>query len=159
MPTELGRPFSIEWRGHPPHMLKPDEPVWYLFLKTYGKFFINLYYDCFVGGPNFTEEELKDPLNKLWRSNTVKRIDAIAELPDEVWIIEVATRPGPRSLGQLMTYQALWLEDPKIIKPEKMCLVCGVVDTDIAPSAAKFGAQIFVMRPPDGGEWPEIRYE
>jgi hypothetical protein len=158
MPTTLGKPFSVDWRGRPPHMLFPDIPVWYAFLETYGKFFINLYYDCWVGGPTLTKEQERDPLQRMWRANTVKRIDALAELENEIWIIEVATYPGPRSLGQLMTYQALWLEDPKIMKPEKMCLVCGGIDTDIGPSAAKFGVQTFVMPPDSGGKWPEPHY-
>jgi hypothetical protein len=139
-------------------MLYPDIPVWYTFLSQYGSLFINLYYDCFVGGPVLTPEEELDPLKRMWRSNTVKRIDVLAELADEIWIIEVATSPGPRSLGQLMTYQALWLEDTKIMKPEQMCLVCGSIDTDIGPSAAKFGAKIFVIPPEDGGQWPEPHY-
>jgi len=158
MPTTLGKPFSVDWRGKPPHMLFPDIPVWYAFLKTYGSLFTNLYYDCFLGGPTLTPEEEKDPMKRMWRSNTVKRIDAIAELPNEIWIIEVSTYPGPRSLGQLMTYQALWIEDPKIMKPEKMCLVCGGLDTDIGPSAAKFGVQIYVIPPDEGGHWPEPHY-
>ena len=140
-------------------MLFPDVPVWYAFLDTYGSLFKNLYYDCWVGGPTLTKEEEKDPLQLMWRVNTVKRIDALAELENQIWIIEVATAPGPRSLGQLMTYQALWLEDPKIMKPEKMCLVCGGIDTDIGPSAAKFGVQIYVIPPEGGGLWPEPHYE
>lgn len=158
MPTTLGNPFSVDWRGKPPHMLPPDYPVWYAFLEKYGSIFTALYYDCFVGGPHLTPEEEKDPMKRMWRANTVKRIDALAELEGEIWIIEVATYPGPRSLGQLMTYQALWLEDPKIMKPEKMCLVCGGIDTDIGPSAAKFGAEIYVIPPDDGGQWPEPHY-
>lgn len=158
MPTILGEQFSVKWRGKPPHMLPPDYPVWYAFLDKYGQLFERLYYDCLVGGPLLSPEEKKDPMKRMWRDNTAKRIDAIAELPDSVWLIEVATYPGPRSLGQLMTYQALWLEDPKIMKPEKMCLVCGGIDTDIGPSAAKFGAQIFVIPPAEGGQWPEPHY-
>jgi hypothetical protein len=88
-------------------MLFPDIPVWYAFLNTYGRFFKALYYDCFVGGPTLTEEQEKDPLERMWRANTVKRIDALAELENEIWIIEVATYPGPRSLGQLISGPAI----------------------------------------------------
>ena len=104
-------------------MLKEDVPVWYDFLDRYGYLFHKLYYDCLLGGPEYTEEQLKDPIIHMWRQNLSKRADAIAELDAEVWIIEVAENPGLRAVGQLNTYRALWMEDPKIMKPEKPILV------------------------------------
>ena len=145
MPTFLGRPYSIHWRGDPPHMLKEDVPVWYDFLDRYGYMFKALYYDCLLGGPEYTEEQLKNPLIRMWRQNLSKRADAIAELENEVWIIEVADFPGLRAVGQLNTYRALWMEDPKIMKPERPILVCRTIDTDLAKSLALYGGQIYVV--------------
>jgi len=145
MPTDLGNEYSTEWRGSPPHMLRPDVPVWYDFLAIYGPFFKALYYDCLLGGPFLTPAQKKDPYWRMWRANVAKRADAIAELENEVWIIEVNTSPGLRSLGQLMTYQSLWLEDPKIDKPEKMLLVAREIDTDALSAAARFGALVYIM--------------
>jgi hypothetical protein len=145
MPTFLGRPYSIDWRGDPPHMLKEDVPVWYDFLDRYGYMFHFLYYDCLLGGPEYTEEQLKDPIIHMWRQNLSKRADAIAELETEVWIIEVADNPGLRAVGQLNTYRALWMEDPKIMKPEKPVLVCRTIDTDLAKSLSLYGGQIYVV--------------
>lgn len=145
MPTFLGRPYSIDWRGNPPHMLQEDVPVWYDFLDRYGYLFQKLYYDCLLGGPEYTEEQLKDPIIHMWRQNLSKRADAIAELEHEVWIIEVADFPGLRACGQLNTYRALWIEDPKIMKPEKPVLVCRTIDTDLAKSLALYGGQIYVV--------------
>ena len=143
MPTRLGPTFSTRWRGKPPHMLSQDHECWYRFLDIYGRLFKSLYYDCWVGGPWLTPEEEKDPLMRGYRANTAKRIDALAELEDCIWIMEVATYPGHRSLGQLFAYQTLWLEDPKIPKMEELVLVCGGIDTDIAITAAKFGVRIY----------------
>lgn len=145
MPTLLGRPFSIDWRGRPPHMLATDIPVWYRFLDKWGELFLNLYYDSFLGGPSLTPEEEKDPMKRMWRANTAKRTDAIAETEKEVWLIEVANYPGMRAIGQLHTYQALWLEDPKIAKIERMLLVCERLDTDIGAAAGKFGFQVYIV--------------
>lgn len=145
MPTSLGREFTTGWRGRPPHMLDPDVPVWYRFLDKYGQFFERLYYDCLLGGPSFTEEELKDPINKMWRLNNSKRADAIAELDDEVWIIEVAERPGLRAVGQLMVYRNLWIEDTPIMKPEKIVLVASAFDHDLLASAAQMGIEIYIV--------------
>jgi len=145
MPTDLGRPYDITWRGDPPHMLKPDIPVWYRFLATYGPFFLNLYYDCLVGGPAYTPGQLKDPILRMWRHNLAKRLDALADLEHEVWIIEVAADPGLRSLGQLLTYQTLWVRDPKVLKPEKLVLVCDTIEPDLLDAAGQRSMQVFVV--------------
>lgn len=145
MPTTLGKPYSTDWRGDPPHMLREDLPIWYRFLDSWGHLFINLYYDVLLGGPALTPQQLEDPYWRMWRANTAKRADAIAELPNGVWIIEVAKTPGLRAVGQLQVYRSLWIEDPKIRKPESVLLVCQDVDTDLLASAARYGILIYVM--------------
>lgn len=145
MPTDLGRPYSLDWRGDPPHMLQVDIPLWYRFLERWGSGFLNLYYDCLLGGPILDAEEKKDPLKWMWRVNLAKRADAIAELEKEVWIIEVASDPGLRILGQLQTYRILWLRDPKITKIERMILVCERIDQDLLDAASMMGVLIYVI--------------
>jgi len=139
-------------------MLWPDIPVWYRFLDKWGHLFQSLYYDVLLGGPYLTPEQEKDPLQRMWRANTAKRADAIAELENEVWIIEVSLRPGLRALGQLMTYLALWCEDPKIMKLEIPVLVCEQIDTDLIAAAAKYGVRVYVtpLTPQRSPAWREI---
>lgn len=129
-------------------MLKTDVPVWYRFLEKWGAPFVNLYYDVLLGGPFLSPEQEQDPYWRGWRANISKRADAIAELRDSVWIIEVAQRPGLRAVGQLQVYRSLWIEDPKIRKPESVLLVCQDIDKDLLASAAKFGILIYVMPAP-----------
>ncbi|MBA7494459.1 hypothetical protein ES702_05035 [subsurface metagenome] len=145
MPTYLGKKFSIDWRGSPPHMLITDIPVWYRFLEVYGDRFKSLYYDCFVGGPWHTARELEDPMTRMWWANTAKRLDALAVLENEIWIIEVSQSPGLRSIGQLQSYRVLYLEDPKFPLIEKMVLVLEHIDTDVIASAGAYGIQCYVM--------------
>ncbi|MBW2091448.1 MAG: hypothetical protein JRI34_04895 [Deltaproteobacteria bacterium] len=152
MPTFLGKKFSVDWRGRPPHMLSPDIPVWYRFLEKYGHLFNELYYDCFVGGEYHTREELQDPITKMWWANTAKRLDAFAVLENEVWIIEVSRHPGFRALGQLQSYRFLYLEDPKFDKIEKVVLVLELIDTDIIAPAAAYGVACYVMPAEPGKE-------
>jgi len=92
-----------------------------------------------------TPEEEADPFKKMWRYNTSKRADAIAETETEVWVIEVADYPGLRAVGQLNVYQTLWIEDPKIIKPEKMVLVSERVDVDLLAACGRFGIQVYIV--------------
>ena len=126
-------------------MLQEDIPVWYRFLEREGQAFTALYYDVLLGGPWLSPEEERDPFKRGWRANTAKRADAIAELEDELWIIEVALDPGLRSIGQLITYQTLWLEDPKIVKALVMVMVCQRLDPDLAASYGKFNVRAFLV--------------
>jgi hypothetical protein len=52
---------------------------------------------------------------------------------------------GLRALGQIVAYQTLWQEDPKIEKIDKAVLVVETLDTDLGAAAAKLGALIFVV--------------
>lgn len=131
-------------------MLHTDVPVWYRFLERWGDLFTALYYDVLLGGPFLSPEEEEDPFKVMWRANVAKRADAIAELRNEVWIIEVAKNPGLRAVGQLLVYESLWLEDPKIAKPVKMVLVCEGVDQDLIASAARRKIHTWVMPAPPG---------
>jgi len=145
VPTDLGQTYSLDWRGDPPHMLKVDVPIWYRFLEKYGAPFLKLYYDCLLGGPYLTPDQMKDPYLKDYRLLNSKRADAIAELKDQVWIIEVAKEPGLRALGQVQVYRALWLRDPKIMKPEKVVLVSDRINPDLLDAAGMYGVQTFLV--------------
>lgn len=145
MPTDLGKKYSLDWRGNPPHMLERDVPVWYRFLEKWNSGFLNLYYDCLLGGPLLDDEEKKDPLKRMWRINLAKRADAIVELENEVWIIEVSADPGVRSIGQCHVYRSLWLRDPPINKLEKPVLVCERIDPDLLDAAGMYGVLVFVV--------------
>jgi len=145
MPTILGPKYSTDWRGKPPHMLAPDIPVWYKFLKEWSKHFVSLYYDCLLGGPAPAKDENKDAMARMWRALTCKRADAIAELENEVWLIEVSAYPGMRALGQLLTYHTLWIQDPKIDKPVIMVLVADQIDPDVRLSYRPYGVQLYLV--------------
>ena len=66
-------------------MLAPDIPVWYRFLERNRHLFLNLYYDCLLGGPTLTPDAETDTYERMWRALVAKRTDAIAELNNEVW--------------------------------------------------------------------------
>ena len=150
MPTTLNKAFSIDWRGQPPHMLQSDVPVWYKFLGRYGHLFKKLYYDCLLGGIHLSPGEEEDIYLRMWRQNTAKRADAIAELEDAVWIIEVADYPGLRAIGQLQVYRSAWLRDPVIPKPERLILVSERIDEDLLDATAMHGIDVYLL-PPDEG--------
>jgi hypothetical protein len=126
-------------------MLDQDVPVWYRWLDKYGSLLQALYYNCLLGGPFLSPEAEKDPFQRMWRYNTSKRADAIAEVQTEVWIIEVSSYPGLRAVGQLQVYQTLWIEDAKIQKPERLVLVAERCDEDLGAACGRFGIQVYLV--------------
>jgi len=139
MPTELGEAFSPTWRGFFPSMLEEDQPIWAKFLDKNPTLFQRLYYNVRLGGVVPGPEIGDEKMRHMYWQNTAKRIDALGELEKEIWIIEVAPKPGLRAVGQLQTYMALWFEDPKINKPAKGVLVCQSVDTDLERTLRFYG--------------------
>jgi hypothetical protein len=131
MPTELGEPFEITWRGDPQQMLPADVPLWHRFLDRYASNFERFFYNVRVGGPDVSTIEGDEVLKRMWYLNTAKRIDAIGEKENELWIIEVASSPYLRAVGQMLTYRFLWNLDPKINKPVKDVLLCYYLDSDL----------------------------
>ena len=131
MPTTLGDEFLPTWRGKYPAMLPEDHPIWDKFLDKNASLFDRIYYNVRVGGIYPPEEYGDEKMRKSFYEVTAKRIDALCELKNELWIVEVASRPGLRATGQLLTYLALWLDDIRIQKPVKMVLVANSIDEDL----------------------------
>lgn len=139
MPTLLGDPYSPLWRGRYPHMLHDDIPIWNRALDRDAHLFQRIYYDVRLGGVMTNQPGTDRKFRDMFFSVTAKRIDALAELENEIWIIEVAVRPGLRAVGQLMTYVALWFDDPKISKPAFGVLVANAVDADLQRTLDIYG--------------------
>lgn len=137
--TDIGLPYSPLFRGRYPHMEQQDWPVWEKFLDKHADKIKAVYYDVKVGGKPLDETNIDPAMVKMWFANTAKRIDAIAEFENEVWLIEVADYPGIRSVGQLATYMTLYAEDPKFPKPAIPVLVATQIDQDLEKTITLYG--------------------
>jgi len=89
-----------------------------------------------------------EAMKRMWYASTTKRIDCIGEKKKEIWIIEVASSPYLRAVGQCLSYKFLWEEDPKIKKPAKMILVCYFIDSDLKRILKHYGVTIVTIEPP-----------
>ena len=145
MPTELGQPYKVDWAGTPPHMLMTDLPVWKRFQEKFGSIFKHFYFDVKVGGPDISLIKADPAIAYMWWELKAKKIDVIAEKEDEIWIIEVATRPGLRAVGQILSYRALWALDPKIEKIAQYYLVSDTVDSDLEFSCLVNGIRVLLV--------------
>jgi len=148
MPTDIGPRFDITWRGDPQQMLPPDVPLWHRFLDRFDSLFLGFYYNVRVGGPDMTNVEASEAMKQMWYASTAKRIDAIGETKKDLWIIEVASSPYLRAVGQCLSYKFLWEEDPKIDKPSKMVLLCPFLDSDLKRILKHYAVEIIELPPP-----------
>lgn len=119
-------------------MLRPDFPVWDRFLDKYAGTILQIYYDVRVGNAGTEPGDVAIKMAQMYRAVTAKRIDALIEYAHEVWIVEVASAPGLRAIGQLATYHALYAQDPKIPKPTLAYLVCDSLDPDLQTALALY---------------------
>ncbi len=62
---------------------------------------------------------MKDLLSAV----TKKRVDAIGETEDAIWIFEVKPRVGMSALGQLINYFELYQQQYRPVKPVKLAAV------------------------------------
>jgi hypothetical protein len=145
MPTTLGKPFDVEWRGKPPHLLEIDTPVWYRFLKNHRPETINLHYDVYLGMHDMAREQLKDSMQRMWYYANAKRVDAVIETPTEIWLIEVSNILAIRAIGQALSYSVLYSQDPVIKKIERPVLVGEYMDLDLLGVAGKYGITVFLV--------------
>jgi len=95
-----------------------------------------------------TNVDADEAMKKMWYASTAKRIDAIGEKKNEIWIIEVASSPYLRAVGQCLSYKFLWEEDPKIDKPAKMILLCPFIDSDLRRILEHYKVKIITIEPP-----------
>lgn len=129
-------------------MLPADVPLWTAFLDRYASLFLRFYYNVRVGGPDISKIKSELSMAKMWYASTAKRIDAIGETEKDLWIIEVASSPYLRAVGQCLSYRFLWDEDPKINKPSKMVLVCYYLDSDLERILKHYSVEIIKLPSP-----------
>ena len=93
------------------HMKKDEACIWTKFLETTDLEFDRIIDDLHLGQgipPGLGEPPY---ITTLKQAITRKRVDAIAESPDTIWIFEVKPRVGMSTLGQLLSYYELYIKE------------------------------------------------
>jgi len=65
---------------------------------------------------------------RRWKELIAKRIDAVCEQPDRIWILEVTPRESTRALGALLVYGTLYQRQFAPGKPVLLGLVVEMAD-------------------------------
>lgn len=139
MSTDLGRSYTMEFAGQPPHMSREDTIIWDRYKPQLQPPPSLLYFDVGLGVGKPGDPALGENLNRAWTRLTQKRADVIAEFPNSVAIIELRDTAQSNAVGRLMMYAQLWNEDPPIKKQLQLQLVTNYADQDVARLCAANG--------------------
>lgn len=71
-----------------------------------------------------------------------KRADAIAQRADQVLLIEVKVRVNPSSLGQLLTYRDLFVQQYGVLRPVRMLAIGRQVVPDFELTLRAAGVEV-----------------
>lgn len=128
-----------------PHMIKQEILIWKRFLKQYGNKFTGFRYDVHVGRgirevPGFNRKLLNMAIRL-----TQKRIDVVAILGQETYIIEIKDRAGMSAIGQLITYKLLYERKYGIGIITGLVIVAEGVDSDVKEVLEKLRIKIFLV--------------
>jgi len=82
---------------------------------------------------------------RIWQILHAKRIDAVCETPDTIYIIEVKDILRPSAVGQVLTYMVLFEEQFKPRKKLKPVIVAGEDDPQMHSVCRRYNIDWYVM--------------
>lgn len=125
-----------------PHMSKHDAEIWERFLDAYGADFDLVAYDVALGGVVPTDPTASEKEKLGWQYTTAKKIDAVLEAPEEVWLCEVRPGAGVAAVGSVLCYALLSDLDPWTTKPLVMTIITDAMDGDTKACCEKLEIQV-----------------
>jgi len=114
-----------------PHMLPHEAQIWDCYLAQYGLPEGEVDYDVHLG-----EGVAPDPAWSAWMVAMVRvlsthRADVVVRRKNEVIIIEVKSIAGMGAVGQLVGYEALYLQQFGMDRPVRLVCVCERTEADM----------------------------
>lgn len=137
-----------------PGLLPDSVEIWRAWLRRHELEFSLFEYNVRVGegirppaAALTTDPKLDKTLREHFRQLTQKRIDVVAHKAEEVWILEIAARPGVRELGQLMLYEELLVKARPELPSVMLGLICNRLGADMEVTLRKNGIEIWQVSP------------
>lgn len=147
MPPQLGRIFSTNFAGKPPHMVGRDLGIWSLFRQRLPFPYTGFLFDVALGTPPKVPGATPENIRKAWEFLNARRIDAVGILPERFDIIEIRRGAGQAAIGALRMYAFLWRQDPPDPRPVRLILVTDQADPDTRALAAADGIMLIELAP------------
>ena len=128
-----------QWRG----LSGEDALVWERFLQTYDTSRMKVEYNVRLGSPAQNIIEDNPALAEMWTELRQKRVDAVVEWEEEIWIVELKPRGSLSALGQALAYKLLYEEQEKPTKPVEPVVICAWLDDDLRRVMGELGVNVF----------------
>lgn len=126
-----------------PHMLSEDTRVWTAFLERKIVEVDRVWYDVRVGSvPEAFRRSVGVEL-KIAKGIYRKRIDVVASVDGEYWVIEVKPVGSMFAIGQVLTYRRLFMRDYDVGGLVRAVVVCWERDEDINEMWGELGVVCF----------------
>ena len=127
---------AITWiRSYYPHMLADEARIWTKFLQTTELDFQKITYDVHLGQGILPTPDEPVFMTDLKLVVTRKRVDAVAETAEDIWIFEVKPRIGMSALGQLVNYFELYQAE---YRPTKAVMLAAIGEREAPDIRAAF---------------------
>ena len=114
-----------------PHMLAEDTEVWSKFLADPMDAISEVWYDVHVGQAVLLPVGASDLDKRIARGLTRKRIDVVCAVSGGLWVVEVKPVASMVALGQVLTYQRLFIEEYRPTREVLGVVVCDSIDRDL----------------------------
>lgn len=128
-----------------PHMKPADVEIWEQFIRAKRDFFDRVDYDFHVGdGAAFLptgEDTPEGRENKLYQ----RKIDVVGYRDGQVWLVEVKPMADTEALGQILTYQKLYLKSKNANQSPTMMVLTGKITNEMKEIYAGKNVAVLVV--------------
>lgn len=129
--------------AHYPHMLPKDRRIWTAFLEAGVVDIDEVWYDVHVGQGVLLPVGSSDLDRRIRDGITRKRIDVVARIGNQYWVVEVKPRADMYALGQVLTYVRLFYVEFAMVDDVVPVIVCNEADQDLLDEFEEFGIKVF----------------
>jgi len=120
-------------------MMVEDRAVWTKFLQRGTVKLDRVWYDVRVGSLVFPGPETSEMVMRISAGLTRKRIDVVASVGRDTWVIEVKPYANMYAVGQILTYVRLFEQEYEYSGVLQAVIVCGDYDDDLIEEFDEFG--------------------
>ena len=128
---------------HYPHMMQEDTAVWTKFLQLKVVAIRRVWYDVRVGLSVLRMVEPQTQESRIAAGLTRKRIDVIASVGKDFWVIEVKPVANMYALGQVLVYTRLFAQEYVTTGQVISVIICSTSDEDLPDEFEDFGILVF----------------
>ena len=127
------------------HMRQAEGDIWTAFLRSTELDFTRVAYDLHLGQGQPVYDYDNEVTRQMKLAVTRKRMDALGETAEDIWIFEIKERLGVGALGQLLAYGDLYDKEYNPSKPVRLAAIARAFQPDIEETYSLYGISIFIV--------------